>query len=453
MKITVTAAEPKDNKLEAKLTVAAADVTAAVKKAYRDIANKYRFQGFRKGKAPRPVIDALVGKQAVMAQASEDVLRAAEPLMLDELDVVPVGEVDFGSDPAIVEEGKDYELAATITLRPSVELDSYDAPSINMPPAEATEAEIDQQVDVLLGYHATFEDTADDHEVADGDILTLDVENVENGEAIAGTDRTFVVGSSTMGGSEGELVGMKKGETKELSFDTPGHDHTDKQTGETHHHDGQHVVVKVTVKDAKRRVIPELDDEFAKKGFGFGSVAELRDAIKKEIEQDKKTSLPNLKENRVVEAIAEHLTLDELPKEYTDQVFNEIAQDFLGQLQRQGMTLDTWLQSRGIRIDDFLNDLHKQADERARQSLALDALAKKLGLTVEDGDVEKEFADAGVKDVAASIKQFTEAGRMPAVRETIKRNKAMNWIVDNATVTEVDEVAEARAKKDAACAE
>ena len=96
MKITVTAAEPKDNTLEAKLTVAAADVDAAIKKAYKDIANKYRFQGFRKGKAPRPVIDGLVGKDNVLAQASEDVLNEATPLMLDELDVVPVGQPTYG---------------------------------------------------------------------------------------------------------------------------------------------------------------------------------------------------------------------------------------------------------------------------------------------------------------------------------------------------------------------
>ena len=126
MKITVTAAEPKDNTLEAKLTVAAADVDAAIKKAYKDIANKYRFQGFRKGKAPRPVIDGLVGKDNVLAQASEDVLNEATPLMLDELDVVPVGQPTYGDEPVLVSEGADYEVTAKISLRPDCELESYE---------------------------------------------------------------------------------------------------------------------------------------------------------------------------------------------------------------------------------------------------------------------------------------------------------------------------------------
>ena len=451
MKITVTAAEPQDSKLAATLTVSADDVTAAVKKAYKDIANKYRFQGFRKGRAPRPVIDGLVGKDAVRAQATEAILSAAEPLMLDQLDVVPVGNVDYGTEPNLVEDGKEYTAEATVTLRPDCGLSSYDAPEINMPPAEATDAEVDEQIDILKGYHATFEDVEDDHAAAEGDVLTVDIENVENGEPLVCEGRSYVVGSTSMGNAEADnaLAGMKKGETKEVSFTTEGHDHTDPETGETEHHDGVKVTVKVTAKDIKKRVIPELDDEFAKKGFGFDTVAEFRDAVKDEITEDKKTSLPTLKENRVIEALAERLELEEVPEDYRKQVFDEIAQDFLGQLQRQGTTLDAWLQARRIQISDFLEDLNNQAADRAKQSLALDALAKNLNLEATEEDVRSEFEKAGVKDVDASVKEFTEAGRMPAVRETIKRTKAVEWLVENAKVTEVDEIAEKRAAKDA----
>ena len=156
------------------------------------------------------------------------------------------------------------------------------------------------------------------------------------------------------------------------------------------------------------------------------------------------------KETRVIEKVAEALKLDELPQDYVKQVFDEIAQDFLGQLQRQGLTLDAWLSARKIQISDFLDDLNAQAAERARQSLALDALAKKLNLEVTEEDVRKEFEDAGVKDVDASMKDFKEAGRMPAVRETVKRSKAVDWLVENAKVTEVDEIAERRAAREAA---
>ena len=449
MNITVTASEPKDNKLEAKVTISAADVNAAVKAAYKEIANKYRFQGFRKGKAPRPVIDALVGKTAVLAQASEELLTAATPAVLDQLDVVPVGEPSYGDNPELAAEGKDYEVTATINLRPELELKSYDAPEINMPPAEVTDAEIDEQVETLVNYHATFEDVKEggDYAAAEGDMLTLDVENVEGGENLAGTDRPFMIGSTAVPADfQNGIKGMKLGETKEVSFTIEGHEHAHAD-GEVHKVDDKKVTVKVTLKSAKKRVVPELNDELAKKGFGYDSVEALRDAVKDEIADDKKAQLPTLKETRVIEKIAGELDAEELPEDYVKQVFDEIAQDFLGQLQRQGTTLDAWLQARHIEVNDFLADLNQQADERARQALALDALAKKLGLEATEEDVRGEFEKAGMKDVDASMKEFKDAGRMPAVRESIKRTKAVNWLVENAKVTEVDEVAERRAKR------
>ncbi len=434
MKITVTAAEPKDNKLEAKLVIAAADVDAAVKKAYKDIANKYKFQGFRKGKAPRPVIDGLVGKEAVLAEASEELLNAATPLMLNELDVVPVGQPTFGDEPVLAKEGADYELNATINLRPDCELESYDAPEINMPPEEVTEAEVAEQLEALVSYHGTFEDAAEDYVAAKGDMLTLDIENVENGEQLAGEDRPFMIGSTTVPAEFDEAVtGMKVGETTDVELKLEDKD----------------VKVKVTLKSAKKHVVPELDDELAKKGFGFDTVDALKDAVKEEVAEDKKVQLPNLKETRVIEKITEALKLDEVPADYVKEVFDELAQDFLAQLQRQGLTLDTWLQARGVQVNDFIADLNAQAAERARQSLALDALAKKLGLAATEEDVRSEFENAGISDVDASIKEFTEAGRMPAVRESIKRSKALDWLLENAKVNIVDEVAERRAKRDA----
>ena len=449
MKITVTAAEPKDSKLEATLTIAAADVDAAIKRAYKDIANKYRFQGFRKGKAPRPLIDNLVGRNAVLAEASEELLNEATPLMLDELDVVPVGQPTYGDEAKLAEEGADYVLTATIGLRPSVELESYDAVEINMPPAEATEAEVAEQVEQLLGYHATFEDVEEGYEAAEGDMLTIDVENIENGEGLAGEDRPFMLGSSVAPAEFDEAIsGMKVGDTKEVAYTIAGQEHTDEEGNATTDEDTT-VKVKVTLKGAKKHIVPELNDEFAKKAFGFDTVDAFREAVKEEVAEDKTSQLPNLKETRVIEKLAERLQLEELPQEYQKQVFDEIAQDFLGQLQRQGLTLDAWLQARRIQVSDFLDDLNAQAAERARQSLALDALAKHLNLEAAPEDVRAQFEDAGVDDVEATMADFAAAGRMPAVRETVKRMKAVEWLVDNAKVTEVDEVAERRAAKDA----
>ncbi|SEH70926.1 MULTISPECIES: trigger factor [Atopobiaceae] len=437
MNITVTAERPESDKVVATITVPAAEVDKAIANTYKEVAAKYNFQGFRKGHAPRPVIDGIVGRDAILAQATEDIVNDAQPAAFEQLDIVPVDRPSYGEDAVVAVEHEDLVLVATINVPPTCELDSYDAPAINMPPQNATEAEIDQQIEQLLSYHVSFEDETEERAVVEGDVVVLDVENKEGAPELAGTDRQFGLGNAYLPSEfVAGVVGMNKGEQKDISWT---------QTHGDHEHS---FAVSVTLKGLKKTVTPELDDEFAKKSFGFDTVAELRDAVKEEIENDKKTSLPALKEDRVVEEIGKHLTLDEVPEAYQNQVFSELANEFLGSLGRQGMNLDMYLAARQIKSEDFLNDLHEQAAERARQSLALDALAAKLGFEATEDDVKAEFERANVEDVEKSMKEFTESGQMPAIRESIRRTKAVNWLVENASVTEVDEIAEARAKKD-----
>ncbi|HIZ46663.1 MAG TPA: trigger factor [Candidatus Olsenella pullistercoris] len=444
MKITVTAEAPADEKMVATITIPAADVDKAIADTYKDIAHKYNFQGFRRDHAPRPVIDGIMGREAVLAQATNDLLNAAEPLMLEELDVTPVGRVSFGpegADPELAQQGADYVVAATIGVRPSAELSSYDAPAINMPPEEATEAEIDWQIDQLLSYQVTYEDVEEDRAAEPGDVVSVDVENVEGAGHLAGKNRMLALdGQQVPEQLQEGIVGMKKGEEKAIEWT-----HTHVHEGEEHSHTFS---VKVTLNAIKKAVKPELTDEIAKK-YGYDDVAAFREAVKEEIEGDKKTTLPNLKEDRVVEAVGKLLELETIPEAYQNEVFNELASEFLAQLQRQNVSLDMFLRARGVKSEDFIADLRAQAEERARQSLALDAVAAKLGIEATEDDVREEFEKAGVEDVDASVEQWRGEGRLPAIRDSIRRTKALDWLVENAKVTIVDEVAERAAEAEA----
>ena len=443
MKITVTAEKPIDDKVAATVTVPAADVDKAIAKTYKDIAKKYNFQGFRRGHAPRPVIDGIIGRESVLAQATNDLLNAVEPMMLEELDVTPVGRVSFGeegADPQLASQGSDYVITATIGVRPTCELESYDAPEINLPPEEATEAEIDWQINQLLTYQVTYEDVEEDRAAEPGDVVSVDVENVEGAGHLAGKNRLLALdGQQVPEQLQEGIVGMKKGEEKAIEWT-----HTHVHEGEEHSHTFS---VKVTLNGIKKAVTPELDDEVAKK-FGFDDVAAFRAAVKEEIEGDKKTTIPNLKEDRVVEAMGKVLKLETVPEAYQNEIFNELASEFLAQLQRQNVSLDMFLRARGLKSDDFIADLRVQAEERARQSLALDAVAAKLGLEATEDDVRAEFERAGVEDVDASVKQWRVEGRLPAIRDSIRRTKALDWLVENAKVNVVDEVAERASEGD-----
>lgn len=424
----------KDGKLTAKVIIEAEKVDAAIKKAYKDAAKKYNFPGFRSGKAPRPVVESALGKDSLLAQATNELIGANEGALLDELDIVPVKDGDY-QDIELCSDGTDYTYTVEFTLRPAPELSSYDPVAIEMPPAEVTEAEIDQQVDMLMGYHATFEDV--ERAVENGDYVSVDIKDVENAEALAGEGRMFAVGSGSQPEEFDEgLKGMKIGETKTISWTFPDEDKTNAS-------------VEVTVKSVRERKIPELTDDFAKNNFGFDDIAAMRDAVKLEIEQDKTAQLPQLKENRAVAALAERLELEELDEDYEQSVFQDLGQNFLQSLSSRGMNLDTWLQANRMSADQFIGDLHKQAADVARESLALDALARNLKVEVSDEDVDNEFAQAGVENPEASKAAFLAEGRMPAIRDSIRRAKAVEWLVENAQVTEVDEVARAAEAKDA----
>lgn len=427
MDITVVAEEPKDSKLVAKITISAKDVDKAIAAEYKEIANKYNFQGFRKGRTPRPVIDSMVGRDAILADATNSVINEVEPKVLTELDVVPVGDVSYGDDLKPVVEGSDYVLEATITLRPEVELTSYDPVEINMPPAEATEAEIDGRVDLLLAYQTHLEDAPEGAEATKDDFVEADI---EGDVPFAGENRLLTLSSGTVPEViEEKLVGAKVGDVIDIE-DYKADD------------DAEPVAIKITVKNIRNKVVPELTDEFANTFFGFENVAALRDAVKDEINGQKVQQLPDMKEARAVEALAQRLELETVPEDYEKQIFNEIGQNFIMDLQAQGMSVDEFLSRRHITMDALLNDMHVQAEEHARESLALDALAKHLAIEVTEEDVKKELGDAGIKDVDAKYEEFILDGRMPALRDTIRRSKADEWLIETAVVTEVDEAAQ-----------
>lgn len=428
--MNITASDVQDAKLTATVTIPAADVDAAIKKAYKDAANKYRFPGFRAGRAPRPVIDNMLGKEATLAQATNDILAANEPAVLNELDIVPLKEGDY-KELDLVKDHEDYTYTVTFSLRQSVELNSYEPVEIEMPPAEVTEGEIDAQIEMLMGYHATFEEV--DRPVQNDDYVTAAVKDIKGATRFAGENRMFVVGSENFPTEVNEgLVGMKKDESKEISWTLMGED-------------AEEITIEVTINNVKERKLPELTDEFVKENFGFDTIAAMRDGVKEELEGDKTSKLPGLKENRAVAALSERLELVKVDEDYEQSVFSELGQTFLQNLSSRGMTLDVWLQASGLTSEAFIADLHRQANDVARESLALDALARHLEIEVSDEDVDKEFVDAGVEDVEASKAQFVADGRMPAVRDSIRRSKAVDWLVENAKVTEVDEYA----KKDA----
>ena len=305
---------------------------------------------------------------------------------------------------------------------------------ITLPSEEATEAEIDAQVETFRGYFGKYEDI-EGRSVEAGDSVYLKCKGIENADSVNFENRLYKLGAGSMPEAFDEgLIGMNPGDEKEISFEMPQPEVAEGEEAP------EPVVAKidVTLNRLVERKLPELTDDFAKNNFGFADVQAMRDAIAKEIGDQKKQAIPQLKENRVTGRLAERLE-GEPSNEYTATIFQELGQNFLSQLQARGMSLDSWLMANNMNQMQFMNDLQAQAADIARESLALDALVCHMGLEATEEDVDEEFKKAGVADWEAAKAEFLEDGRMPAIRVSIRRNKAIDWLLDTAVVTISDE--------------
>ena len=422
-----------NNVVEVSVTVDAKAVDKAIADTYKELAKKYRFPGFRPGKAPRPVIDNNIGKDAVLGQATEALVNEAAPKVLEAEDIVAIGDPNFVDVQPVVA-GEDFSFKVRYTVRPELTLSSYEPVEITLPSEEATEAEITAQIDTFRGYLGKYEDIEGRAVEAD-DFVYIKVKGGENLEKINFENRLYHLGQGQMPeGFDKGLIGMNPTETKTVEFELPQAPVAEGEEAP----EAQIAKAEVTVNRLVHHVLPELTDEFAKNNFGFDDVEAMRAAIAKEIGQQKKQALPQLKENRVTGKLAERLEGDPTPA-YMQTIFQELGQNFLMQLGNQGTNLDNWLAANGISQAQFMADLQHQASDIARESLALDALVREQGLEATDADVEEEFKKAGVPDWEAAKAEFEADGRLPAIRVSIRRNKAIDWLLNSAVVTISDE--------------
>lgn len=424
----------------AKLTVTIDEqvVTDRIKKQYKEFANNYNFPGFRKGKAPRPVIDGLLGKDAAAAMVTDALVNETFPLAVDESGLYPVGEPNFGEDEmGLVKDKEAFTYTVEIGVKPTPELKSYDPVSIEMPPEGVKPEDIDEEIDSLLEHYFEIVNAPANTKVKDDKYVDLKISATDDkGEDIASitTDELqYGMGSGLLPEAfEAELIGLKKGDTKQFTIDIPSEPTamTSALMGKT-----STINFDVEVLCVKKKKLPELTDEWVQSKIGVDSVEDLRKELEDEIKSQQDSIFPRLKESRALAALAERFEGD-VPENVVEETEATLLQDFFNQLQRQGATLDQYLQQQGITSAQFRDDVKQQAAEMAKQDLALDAYAAHAGIEVTEEDIRKEFEDSGVADPEGLMQQWRENGQMHVVRQGILRQKAAMEVVENAKVTE-----------------
>ena len=422
--------EPLDgNKVKLSVEVDEAEFEKDIDAAFRAIAKEVRIPGFRPGKAPRRLLEAKLGKDV----GREEALRTALPTYYAK--AVRDNDVDVIAPPEIeITEGKDdgpVQFDAVVEVRPQVSIGGYASLRVELPRPEATDEEIDAQVERLRQQFGELQVV--DRPAIDADHVTISITGSRDGEVLPGLqadDYLYEVGSGGVAPElDDNLRGAKVGDV--LEFDAQPDDP-----------DEDPVHFRVLVKDVKEKVLPEVDDEWANDVSEFDTVDELRADLADRITRVRKIQAQLQLREKAAVALAE-LVDEEPPEPLVNGEVGQRLQDLAMRLSAQGVTAEQYLEATGQTQDQLVNELKELAIQAVNVDLALRAVAEAEGIDATDDDVDEEIeklAQRVDQKPAAVRKELERADQMLAIRSDIKRRKALDWLIEHVEL--VDEQGE-----------
>ena len=422
------------------------ELQPAIDRTARRLAHEVRVPGFRKGKVPRPVLEARLGRDTLVHEAIE---REAVPEFyakaIEELGVEPLNRARV--EPPSYEAGKPLEFSATVEVKPRIDLPPTRGVRVERPRIEVTDEHVNAQLERMRERMARLEVVG--RPLRQGDFAQIDIRATRHmGEIpeLTRTDLLYEVGSGTIVPElDKELEGKRPGDILQFNATLP------ERAGEGLA--GQEVTFHLIVKEAKAKVLPDLDDEFAQEASEFDTLDELRAEIRESLERAAAEQERNELEVRVLEAYLSQVEVP-LPPSLVEQELSYRANRFMQNLAALKLPLDTYLEQSGTSREQLEADLRAQAERAVRAQLVLEAVAEAEGLEVSDEELDAEVR-----------RQAERAGRTPeqlrralgegvsVIRGDILRSKALSFLVEHADVVEPVEGAERTAGSAAASEE
>lgn len=430
MKTDVERLEEKNTVL-LKIEVPAEVFDKEVDQAYKRIAGQLVIPGFRKGKIPKTIIDSRLGKQAVHEEAIQKAIPHYYVDAVKGADIEPVDKPEI--DIVQVEENKPLIFTAKVTVKPEVKLGEYKGIEVEKPSVEPTEDEIKTQIENMKNNFASLE-PVEDRPVNEGDFALIDFEGFIGDEPFEGgssKDYLLEIGSGTfITGFEDQLVGVKKGEAKDIMVTFP-EDYGSEELA------GKEAKFKVTVKEIKDKKLPDLNDDFAKQ-VGFDTVGELEADVKNKIAEVKEKYADTELKNRVVDVVTEAAEVD-IPEAMVEQELDDMVEDFSSDVQRQGLTLKKYFELTGMTAGDLRKEWRDRAEQRVKNRLVLEAIADAENIEAAQEDVDNEIkkaAEATGRDFEEIKQIFEMKGTIGALKQRIAIGKTIDWLVDAANIKE-----------------
>ncbi len=434
--MSVTVEKLENNMAKLKISVSADQLEKAIEKAYQKNKNKIQIPGFRKGKAPRKMIEQMYGKGVFYEDAANDLIEEEYPKAVEECgeDVVSSPKIDVEE----LEAGKDFVFTAEVALKPPVKLGKYKGIEVEKMDLDVTDDEVDAEIDKQRNMNARSIDVTD-RAVKDGDTVSLDFEGFVDGVAFdggKGTDYPLTIGSGAfIPGFEEQLVGFEIGQEGDVNVKFP-------EDYQAENLAGKDATFKCKVNSIRAKELPELNDEFASDA-GFDTVAEYKEDVKKKLEEKKAADEKAKREDAVVRAVIEDSEM-ELPEAMVETQQRQMVNEFAQRLQMQGMKMDQYLKYTGGSVDQMLAQVKPQAIERIKSRLVLEAVAEAEKIEVSDADVDAEIESMAhqYRMEVEKLKEMMSDAEKKQLKSDLAVQKAADFLVEN-----VKEGAKKAAKK------
>ena len=413
----------------AKLTieVSAEELDKAMQNAYLKARGKISIPGFRKGKAPRKMIEQMYGKGIFLEDAANALIPEHYSKALEECDLEIVSQPEI--DVTQAEPGKAFIFTAEVAVKPEVTLGEYKGVEVPKSETEVTDEDIDAEIKKEQEKNSRTV-TVEDRGAENGDITTIDFEGFVDGVAFEGgkgTDYPLTLGSgSFIPGFEDQLVGAKAGDHVEVNVTFP----EEYQAAELA---GKAAVFQCDVKKVETKELPELDDDFAQDVSEFDTLAEYREDVKKNLTEKKEKEARAAKENAAVDKAIENAEM-EIPDAMLNTQVRQMMNDFASRMQSQGLTMEQYFQFTGMTEEKMMEELKPQAEKRIKTRLVLEAVVKAENIEVSDERLEEELqkmAESYQMEVD-KLKEFMGENEKNQMKEDIAVQEAVTLIAEAA---------------------
>ena len=417
------------NKVTLKITVDNNKFETAVNKAYNKTKGKYNIPGFRKGKAPKVVIETQYGKGVFYNDAIDMLFPEVYPQAIKELNIDPIDRPDLDVEQISKENG--LVMVVNVEVKPEFELGAYKGIEISKVENTVSDDEVEAKLNEMVNKNARLA-SVEGKALENGDTAVIDFEGFENGVAFEGgkgENYNLVIGSNTfIPGFEDQLVGKKAGEEVEVNVTFPEAYHAENLAGKP-------VVFNVKVNDVKVKEVPALDDEFAKDTTEFETLAELRADVKAKLEEQAKNAADAEMRNALVEKVSANTEV-EVPEAMVQHQIDNMLMELNYQLQYQGLNLQQLLQMTGRGVEELREERRADAERLVKSSLVLEAIAEKENVEATDADVDAELEKmaAMYNMEVEKIKSSLRETDIEDIKGQIKIRKTLDLLVENATI-------------------